>query len=85
MQTKIEKLHEKYEDKCKQYDDLARQFDVLKDFVTCNIACPLPDASLTSSPGPARVATTQREMPFTVVRNHVAPTNKKKIPPYLYL
>ena len=83
----MERLHEKYEEKCKKYDDLSQQFEALKDFVSANI-CSLPSdptpATTTTAAVTADTAvnsTSRGETPFTVVKNRFAPTNKKNFLP----
>ena len=85
LQSEMERLHEKYEEKCKKYDDLSQQFEALKDFVSSNIGCSLPsDATPATTAVAADTATTsvpRTETPFTVVRNHFTSTNKKSFLP----
>ncbi len=61
MQSKIERLHEKYE-KCKKYDDLGRQFEVLKEFVSLNIGFSLSDAAPTIAPTPFQTHSHPRQV-----------------------
>ena len=87
LQGEIERLHEKYEDKCKKYDDLSRQFDALKDFVSSNIACSAPTETLattadeTSHTAATATPTASRDAPFTTVRSRPTPSNKKTFLP----
>ena len=81
MQSKMERLHEKYEEKCKKYDDLARQFDALKDFVSANVGCSVSAPSTTALPDPSPRTPVHRESTdYTVVRSRTTPTNKKFLP-----
>ena len=82
LQSEMERLHEKYEAKCKKYDDLSQEFEALKDFVSANIGCSLPpDATPATTAATATPATTPAETPFTVVRNNSTPLIKKKFLP----
>ena len=82
LQSEMERLHEKYEAKCQKFDDLSQQFEALKDFVSANIGCSLPpDTTPATAAVTAAPATARAETPFTVVRNHSTPINKRKFLP----
>ena len=90
LQSELEKLHDKYDDKCKQYDDLSQQFEALKDFVSSNVACP-PSADTAPATSAAVHATAtdvatpsptpRAEAPFLQAKNRSPPITKKRFLP----
>ena len=80
----MDMLSDKYDDKCRKYEDLARQFDALKDFVSANIGCSDPQIAPPSTAAlpdePPRAPVHRESTDFTVVRSRITPTNKKFLP-----
>ena len=73
LQSQMDRLHEKYEEKCQKYHDLSHQFEVLKEFVSANIGCSLDTdatpANPTASADTATISTSRTDAPFTLVKN----------------
>ncbi|MPC53932.1 hypothetical protein E2C01_047835 [Portunus trituberculatus] len=86
----MERLNDKYKEKCKQYEDVVQQLETLKEFVVSITVCTstnavstIPDRPVASTtPGaPSRPHAVPAQTPFTFVRNRATTTNVKKFLP----